>query len=126
MAFGISNPASGESSNFPPPNYINPTTRVPVALGLVISTCILVLLVISGRLYARSRIKTALGIDDWMILAAAVLAIALSVLGATSCLYGLGYHLWDIRPEWTEPYYKVSTELERKPSQTIIWTLTVG
>jgi hypothetical protein len=105
MAFGNSEP--GQEHHFPPPNYLNPTTRVPVVLALTISTCSLVLVLMSGRLYARSHLKSVLGIDDWMMLGAAVLAVTLTGLGASSCLYGLGYHLWDKRPEWDEPYYKV-------------------
>lgn len=108
MAFGNSEPGQGK---FPPPNFVNPTTRVPLVLGLTISTCVLLLLLIAARLYARSRLRNALGIDDWMMLGAAFLAVALTVFGAVSCRYGLGYHLWDRRPEWDEPYYKVSRSL---------------
>ena len=107
MAFGSSEHVPGQGNGSPPPNFVNPTTRVPIVLGSTVSTCVLALLLTSGRLYARAYIKHVLGIDDWMMLCAVILAIVLSILGATSCLYGLGYHLWDIRPEWGEPYYKV-------------------
>ena len=108
MAFGDSTLKSGQEDGFPPPNYINPTTRVPIVLGLTISTCALALLFTGGRLYARTSMKKALGVDDWMMLGATFLATALSILGAISCQFGLGYHLWDLRSEWGEPYYKVS------------------
>ncbi|KAJ4287362.1 hypothetical protein N0V90_012760 [Kalmusia sp. IMI 367209] len=116
MAFGNSDP----EKNFPPPNFVNPTTRVPVVLGLTISTCILVLILTGGRLYARAHIKAALGIDDWMILVAAIFAISLTILGDVSCLYGLGYHLQDRRPEWTEPYYKIGFAIQ------IVYPICVG
>lgn len=52
---------------------------------------------------------SVLGTDDWTMFGAAILAVTLTGLGAASCLYGLGYHIWDLRPEWEEPYYKVSS-----------------
>jgi hypothetical protein len=107
MAFGSSELVPGQGNTLPPPNFINPTTRVPIVLGLTISTCLLALALTGGRLYARAHMKRMLEIDDWMMLFAVFLAVVLTILGATSCLYGLGYHLWDTRPEWEEPYYKV-------------------
>ncbi|KAK7191614.1 hypothetical protein DPSP01_004781 [Paraphaeosphaeria sporulosa] len=117
MAFGNSEPGQ---EHFPPPNYVNPTTRVPVVLGLTISTCGLLLVLTGARLYARSHLRNVLGIDDWMMLCAAALAVTLTAFGASSCLYGLGYHLWDRRPEWDEPYYKIGFAFQ------IVYPLCVG
>lgn len=111
MAFGNATLESGQGGGFPPPNYVDPTTRVPIVLGLTISTCVLALLFTGGRLYARTHIKKALGVDDWMMLGATFLATILSISGAISCRFGLGYHLWDTRSEWEEPYYKASDSL---------------
>ncbi|KAF1969850.1 hypothetical protein BU23DRAFT_475610 [Bimuria novae-zelandiae CBS 107.79] len=107
MAFGKSTPKPGQPNRFPPPNFVNPTTRVPIVLGLTISTCILVLLLTGGRIYSRVHLRKGCGVDDCMIMAAAILGVTLTSLGASMCLYGLGYHLWDLRPEWQEPYYKI-------------------
>ncbi|KAF2442240.1 hypothetical protein P171DRAFT_433781 [Karstenula rhodostoma CBS 690.94] len=54
------------------------------------------------------------------MLGAAVFAVALTGFGASSCLYGLGYHLWDRRPEWDEPYYKIGFAFQ------IVYPLCVG
>ncbi|KAL5432115.1 hypothetical protein PMIN07_003422 [Paraphaeosphaeria minitans] len=117
MAFGNSDPGQ---EHFPPPNYVTPTTRVPVVLGLAISTCVLLLMLTGARLYARSHLRNARGIDDWMMLGAAALAVMLTAFGVSSCLYGLGYHLWDRRPEWDEPYYKIGFAFQ------VVYPLCVG
>ena len=61
-----------EMANWPAPNYVNPETRVNLALGWILSTMTLMLLFLAARLYSRVILKAALGADDWVIAAATV------------------------------------------------------
>ena len=61
-----------EMANWPIPNYVNPETRVNLALGWIISTMTLMLIFLAARLYSRAILKAALGADDWVMAAAAV------------------------------------------------------
>ena len=61
-----------EMANWPTPNYVNPETRVNLALGWILSTMSLMLIFLAARLYSRTTLKPALGADDWVIAAAAV------------------------------------------------------
>ena len=61
-----------EMANWSAPNYVNPETRVNLALGWILSTMTLMLIFLAARLYSRAILKAALGADDWAIAAAAV------------------------------------------------------
>lgn len=61
-----------EIANWPTPNYVNPETRVNLALGWILSITTLMFIFLAARLYSRVALKAALGADDWVIAAAAV------------------------------------------------------
>jgi hypothetical protein len=74
-------PTPAEFLSFPKPNYVDPETRLPLALAVVIPMTLLVVSFISCRFYSRTIIIYTLGWDDWTMFAAAVsplLAIAKS------------------------------------------------
>lgn len=58
--------------SFPEPNYVDPETRRPLALAVVIPMTVLVTVFISCRFYCRTVLTRTLGWDDWIMLAAAV------------------------------------------------------
>ncbi|KAL6709653.1 hypothetical protein ACN47E_001081 [Coniothyrium glycines] len=94
-------PTAQEFASFPKPNYVDPSTRLPLAMAVIIPMTVLVVVSISCRFYSRTRIVRTLGWDDWIMLAAAVLCVGDNIMVIVSMLpqYQMGYHLWDIRPE---------------------------
>lgn len=67
-------PTPEEFASWPPPNYVDPETARPLALGIVIPMSVLVIVAISGRFYSRTVLVKTLGWDDWIMLLAAVRA----------------------------------------------------
>jgi hypothetical protein len=65
-------PTPAEFLSFPKPNYVDPETRLPLALAVVIPMTVLVSSFISCRFYSRTIIISTLGWDDWIMFAAAV------------------------------------------------------
>ncbi|KAF2852107.1 hypothetical protein T440DRAFT_393792 [Plenodomus tracheiphilus IPT5] len=94
-------PTAAEFASFPPPNYVDPITRRPLALGVLIPMTVLVITSISCRFYSRTVLVRTLGWDDWVMLLAAILSVScnIMVIISMSPIYQMGYHLWDIKPE---------------------------
>jgi len=65
-------PTAAEFAAFPPPNYVDPVTKFPLALGIVIPMTVIVIAFISCRFYCRTVLIRTLGWDDWSMLTAAV------------------------------------------------------
>ncbi|KAH7412024.1 hypothetical protein DE146DRAFT_263486 [Phaeosphaeria sp. MPI-PUGE-AT-0046c] len=93
-------PTTEEFLSFPVPNYVDPVTRLPLALAVVIPMTVLVTFFISCRFYSRTVIIYTLGWDDWTMFAAALLSVGSNIMLIISMLpeYQMGYHLWDIHP----------------------------
>ncbi|KAH3977062.1 hypothetical protein HBH51_078270 [Parastagonospora nodorum] len=93
-------PTTAEFLSFPEPNYVDPITRRPLALAVVIPMTVLVTAFISCRFYCRTVLIRTLGWDDWTMLAAAILSVGSNIMLIISMLpeYQMGYHLWDIKP----------------------------
>ncbi|KAF2025151.1 hypothetical protein EK21DRAFT_77115 [Setomelanomma holmii] len=94
-------PTPAEFASFPPPNYVDPFTKRPVAMGIMIPMTALVVGAISCRFYSRTVIVRTLGWDDWLMLIAAILSVAsnIMILIAMGPNFQLGYHLWDLKPQ---------------------------
>ncbi|KAJ6194169.1 hypothetical protein J3E72DRAFT_397492 [Bipolaris maydis] len=94
-------PTAQEFASFPPPNYVDPITHLPMALGVVIPMTVLVAVFMSCRLYCRTVLVKTLGWDDGLMSIAALLCIGSNIMLIISMLpdYQMGYHLWDIHPE---------------------------
>lgn len=65
-------PTPSEMAAWPKPNYIDPETKQPVALGLNTVMTFVIVSFVSCRFYSRTRLIKALGLDDWIMLLAAV------------------------------------------------------
>jgi len=71
-------PTAAEFASFPPPNYANPTTLRPLAIGVLTPMTVLVVAFMSCRIYSRTVLTKTLGWDDGIMLLAAVSAIDLT------------------------------------------------
>jgi hypothetical protein len=65
-------PTAAELLSFPAPNYVDPTTRRPLAIGIITPMTVLVVAFISCRFYSRTVLTKTLGWDDGVMLLAAV------------------------------------------------------
>ncbi|KZM24329.1 hypothetical protein ST47_g4538 [Ascochyta rabiei] len=94
-------PTAEELLSFPKPNYVDPTTRRPLAIGIITPMTVLVVVFMSCRLYSRTVLTKTLGWDDGIMLLAAVMSVGNNIMVIISMLpqYQMGYHLWDIRPQ---------------------------
>jgi hypothetical protein len=61
-------------AQWPPPNYINPETRVSAQLSIIITGTVIMLVFVAGRVVSRLKMKGSFELDDWIILVAAVTA----------------------------------------------------
>ena len=68
----ISYTAPEQISQWPKLNYINPETRVGIVFWSCLSTMVLMIVLILARFYARAKMKSFLGPDDWTMGVAAV------------------------------------------------------
>ena len=90
-------------------NYVDPQTRVPLLIGVSCAAGGLMVLLMAARLYTRGVLsKKGLGLDDWMMSIAAVFAVGLVVIVCICARYGIGYHQWDLRPEWSPHWGKAT------------------
>lgn len=70
-------PTAAEFASFPPPNYDNPTTLRPLAIGIITPMTVLVITFMSCRIYSRTVLTKTLGWDDGIMFLAAVRSIEL-------------------------------------------------
>ncbi|KAK8161974.1 hypothetical protein IWX90DRAFT_488469 [Phyllosticta citrichinensis] len=94
---------------WPEPNYVNPPTRIPLILGILIPQAFMVTVFCMGRILSKILRKSnhALGWDDWLMVLSGVLILGVDFLGCFSTMYGSGYHTWDVRAEWIYPWGKI-------------------
>ena len=114
-----------QMAQWPAPNFTNPVTRAPIVVGLTAPTMVLVVVFTAVRFYGKGILRTALGLDDWMMLVAGVstsqrdinfatlicdqiFSLPVSAMAMASLNYGLGRHIWDQKAQWAIPYGKVS------------------
>ncbi|KAI5798913.1 hypothetical protein EDC01DRAFT_22741 [Geopyxis carbonaria] len=83
---------------YPPPNYVNPETRVPEFLGVQIGMTALALVIVSARLWTRARLVRAIGLDDYLIAVAMALGTVQTILTCMGLRGGTGLHIWDVPP----------------------------
>ena len=70
---------TAQMAAWPAPNYINPSTMtVPTICVTTLATIIMLPCVIS-RLHFRMRLKGTLGVDDYVIISAAVSQVAVEI-----------------------------------------------
>jgi hypothetical protein len=97
-------------------------TLVSAIWGATFATGILMLIFVGMRVYSRQLVKSSLGLDDWLMVAAAVIAVAFDANTIIATYYGSGYHLEDIDPAWSVPFAKVNPHpsWKRLPIPTIL------
>ncbi|KAF3048550.1 hypothetical protein E8E11_009603 [Didymella keratinophila] len=90
-----------EFASFPPPNYANPTTLRPLAIGVITPMTVLVVAFMSCRIYSRTVLTKTLGWDDGIMLLAVITSVGNNIMVIISMLpqYRMGHHLWDIPPQ---------------------------
>lgn len=71
-------PTTAEFAAFPPPNYVDPVTKFPLGLAVVVPMTVIVIAFISCRFYCRTVLIRTLGWDDWSMLTAAVSGVGAS------------------------------------------------
>jgi hypothetical protein len=63
-------------ASLPPPNYVNPQTRVAPLVGVVALGLTIMISFVVARIYVR-YLRAVFWADDWIIVAAAVRLLAL-------------------------------------------------
>ncbi|KAF3283691.1 hypothetical protein TWF173_000072 [Orbilia oligospora] len=84
---------------WPEPNYENPDRQAYFLAPLTIVMMVICAIVVLLRLYVRAFILKAFKADDWLIIAATITAMAVSVTCILSEPAGVGMHIWDLRQE---------------------------
>ncbi|RMZ69085.1 integral membrane [Pyrenophora seminiperda CCB06] len=64
-------------------------------------------LVLGIRFYGKGFLRRILGLDDYIMFAAMAFALPVTIFPMVSLNLGLGMHIWDLRPEWYTPYWKM-------------------
>ncbi|KAF2765627.1 hypothetical protein EJ03DRAFT_377627 [Teratosphaeria nubilosa] len=83
--------------SWPKPNYVDPATRGPASVVVSLIFAVLMLIVVSLRLYCRTRVKKWFGWDDVMIAFALIFAIGLAVIVILAqTMYHWDRHVYDI------------------------------
>ncbi|KAL9596012.1 MAG: hypothetical protein Q9219_006096 [cf. Caloplaca sp. 3 TL-2023] len=72
--------------------------RGPTILAVSWIECTVAILIVATRMYTRSYLIRNVGIDDWMIVLALVLAIVMSSLVTADVHYGAGRHFATLSP----------------------------
>jgi hypothetical protein len=65
-------PTVEQMAHWPAPNYINPSTRVPAVIAVMVVFTTLMVPFLITRIYIRLKIRGGVKLDDWIILTAAV------------------------------------------------------
>ncbi|KAF5666368.1 integral membrane protein [Fusarium heterosporum] len=103
------NPPLDVVVTWPQPNYDNPEHRGPTLLIVEITIASVAILTLLARLYVRIYKVNKSGLDDWLMLAAMVFGIGVTVcVILASQLYGWNIHVWDLRLAQAETGRKVS------------------
>ena len=85
-------------ASWPKQNLVNPENRGPALYNLSIALAVVGFIIICARLYSRTFITRALGIDDVLITYAFASGAAMSALVCIgNKTYHSGYHVWDVR-----------------------------
>lgn len=86
-------------ATYPAPNYVDPPTRGAYTVATALICCVLSIVFVTLRVFARLRIKRGLGWDDFWILFGLVFGICFYlniVLGVH--IWGYKFHIWDLPP----------------------------
>ncbi|KAM0348628.1 hypothetical protein ACHAPU_004063 [Fusarium lateritium] len=103
------NPPLDVVVTWPKPNYDNPEHRGPTLLIVEITIVSVAILTLLARLYVRIYKVNKSGLDDWLMLAAMIFGVGVTVcVILASQLYGWSIHVWDLKMAQAETGRKVS------------------
>ncbi|KAF2828821.1 hypothetical protein CC86DRAFT_465545 [Ophiobolus disseminans] len=114
--------AQSKHPDWPEPNYVNPETRLPLLMGVSCASGFVMLVLLGVRIYTRHTMsQRGLGVDDVLMILAAMFSTALVIIVCVCATHGTGYHNWDIRPEWYSTWGKAtfSQNLAFAPATTL-------
>ncbi|KAL4941709.1 hypothetical protein BDV06DRAFT_222847 [Aspergillus oleicola] len=101
-------------SSWPTPNYDNPHEPLDIVIYAVnIPLMALMTVFVAGRFISRTcLVRNALGVDDWTMLIAYVLAMAMSACQLVEPRYGIGRHLYDVKSAWYPSLGKLTIAIQ--------------
>ncbi|KAJ4257591.1 hypothetical protein NW762_008716 [Fusarium torreyae] len=103
------NPPPEVVATWPRPNYDDPVHRGPALLIVEVTIMSVAILTLLARLYVRIFKVNKHGLDDWLMLAAMVFGIGVTVCVILAAqLYGWNIHVWDLKKSQAETGRKVS------------------
>ncbi|CAF3512098.1 hypothetical protein SNK03_006973 [Fusarium graminearum] len=103
------NPPLEVVATWPKPNHVNPEHRGPALLIVEISIMSVAILTLMARLYVRIFKVNKHGLDDWLMLAAMIFGIGVTVCVILAAqLYGWNIHVWDLTKTQAETGRQVS------------------
>ncbi|KAL5336498.1 hypothetical protein BJX70DRAFT_389932 [Aspergillus crustosus] len=110
----MTTPSFEDMLKWPQPDYDNPHEPLDAVIyGVNIPLMVLMTVFVAGRFLSRTYlVRNALGIDDWTMLIAYILAMAMSACQLIEPRYGIGRHLYDVRPEWLAPLGKLTVAIQ--------------
>ncbi|KAF1813239.1 hypothetical protein P152DRAFT_448560 [Eremomyces bilateralis CBS 781.70] len=83
---------------WPAPNFVNPESQANKMLISIYICIIIIIFVLLLRLYSRIYVAKFFGMDDWMIVPAAITAIGYGINAIVAIDHGWYKHIWDLRP----------------------------
>ncbi|EPS37968.1 hypothetical protein H072_8297 [Dactylellina haptotyla CBS 200.50] len=107
-------------ASWPKPNYNNPSNRGHYLIAVEVALFSLTAIIVSGRIYTRRWLIRSFGVDDWLILAAAILCLALTVSTCLATTAGYGLHIYDV------PHEVRTKSLEYAWANMLIYCLTIS
>lgn len=87
-------------ASWPTPNYDDPVRRGPAMLIVQLTILPIAFLTLMFRLYVRIFIVRLCQLDDWLMCAAMVFSIGVTICVILACqIYGWDVHVWDLKPD---------------------------
>ncbi|KAI5457151.1 hypothetical protein BGZ63DRAFT_366137 [Mariannaea sp. PMI_226] len=91
------NPPPEVMATWPAPNYVNPERRGDALI--IVEACMMsaAFITLMGRMYVRAFIVKMFGPDDWIMVAATIFGIGVTIcVFLSDQLYGWSIHIWDL------------------------------
>ncbi|KAK3937012.1 hypothetical protein QBC46DRAFT_268500 [Diplogelasinospora grovesii] len=106
-------PPESVVATWPAPNFIDPEHRGPALMVVDFTILPLALIFLGLRLYVRACVLRSMGIDDWLMIAAAVCGIGVTVCVVLAVQrYGWNIHVWDLTKQQLMDGRKVSIAVQ--------------
>ncbi|KAL6154868.1 hypothetical protein ACJQWK_00888 [Exserohilum turcicum] len=94
---GGPHPPMSVVASWPPPNHVNPEGRGRVTSNIAFVLTPITFFVVFSRLWVRFRMQRNAGLDDWLMVVALPLVMAMAILIPwTADKYHSGVHIWDV------------------------------